>query len=168
MRFLKEVKKMTNQVPRRDFLKSAATAAAVAATSSVFDDVAARANSALPDVNSRIKIQSFNFEGVTLGQSRWGDQYKRGRDFYNGVSNDDILQGFRAEAGLAAPGKTLGGWCEKDSSTVFGQWLSGMSRMHRATGDTEIRDKASYLMTEFAKTVGSDGNSRMDRIPTRN
>jgi hypothetical protein len=156
---------MTNQIPRRNFLKTAATVAAVAATSSVFDSVAARANAALPDVNSRIKIQSFNFDGVTLGQSRWGDQYKRGRDFYNGVSNDDILQGFRSEAGLAAPGKTLGGWCEKNSSTVFGQWLSGMSRMHRATGDTEIRDKASYLMTEFAKTVGSDGNSRMGPYP---
>jgi uncharacterized protein len=149
---------MTAKIPRRDFLKS------VAATS-VLAGVAARATTGRPDVDSRMKIQAFNYEGVRLADSRWGDQYKRGRDFYNSVSNDDILQGFRAEAGLPAPGKPLGGWCEKNSSTVFGQWLSGMSRMHRATGDNEIRDKASYLMTEFAKTVGSDGNCRMGPYP---
>ena len=39
-------------------------------------------------------------------------------------SDDDILCGFRKDAGLPAPGKTLGGWCARDSSTVFGQWLS--------------------------------------------
>lgn len=156
---------MTKKIPRRDFLHSAATAAAAAATTAVFPGVAARARAGLPGAGSRAKIQSFDFEGVRLGASRWGDQYSHGRDFYNGVSNDDILQGFRAEAGLAAPGKTLGGWCERNSSTVFGQWLSGMSRMYRATGDSEIRDKASYLMTEFAKTVGSDGNCRMGPYP---
>ena len=34
----------------------------------------------------------------------------------------------------------------------LGQWLSGMARMYRATGDTEIRDKAVRLFTEWAKT----------------
>jgi hypothetical protein len=87
------------------------------------------------------------------------------REFYFNVSNDDILQGFRAKAGLPAPGKPLGGWCDEDSSTVFGQWLSGMSRMYRATGDQAMRDKAAYLLGEFSQTVGPDGNCRMNVYP---
>jgi uncharacterized protein len=49
----------------------------------------------------------------------------------------------------------------KDSQTVFGQWLSGMSRMYRATGDPELRDKAPYLPAEWAKTIKPDGDCSM-------
>ena len=112
-----------------------------------------------------MKISAFDFEGVCLHASRWNDQYVHAREFYLNVSNDDILQGFRAKAGLPAPGKPLGGWCDEDSSTVFGQWLSGMSRMYRATGDHAMRDKAAYLLDQFSKTVGPDGNCRMDVYP---
>jgi DUF1680 family protein len=62
---------------------------------------------------------------------------------------------------LRAPGKPLGGWCKEDSSSVLGQWLSGMARLYRATGDTAVRDKADRLMTEWAKTVKPDGDCRM-------
>jgi len=48
---------------------------------------------------------------------------------------------------------------------VFGQWLSGMARMYKATGDTAIRDKAVLLMTEWAKTVTPEGDCRMRHYP---
>ena len=111
------------------------------------------------------KIEPFNFRGVRLLKSRWQEQYQSARDFYHGVSDDDILCGFRAAAGLPAPGKTLGGWCEKNSGTVLGQWLSGMSRMYCATGDTAMRDKAVLLMREFAKTVKPDGDCGLRHYP---
>jgi hypothetical protein len=114
---------------------------------------------------SRIKIQPFDFQGVHLGDSRWGKQFQSARDFYLNVSNDDILCGYRRSAGLSAPGQPLGGWCATNSNTVFGQWLSGMSRMYRATGDDAIRDKAVLLAHEWAKAVGADGNSRMGHYP---
>ena len=116
---------------------------------------------AKPAISSRLQIEAFDYQGVKLRDSRWRDQVHVARDYYLGVSNDDILQGFRAQAGLPAPGKPLGGWCAKDSQTVFGQWLSGMSRMYRATGDEALRDKASYLLAEWAKTVRPDGDCGM-------
>ncbi len=149
---------MPDSLPRREFLKTmAATGVLAGVPRSLAGGWAA--------VTPPNKIQTFNYDGVRLGKSRWNDQYLRARDFYFNVSNDDILQGFRAAAGLPAPGKPLGGWCEKDTSVVFGQWLSGMSRMYRATGDTAMRDKATYLLTEFGKTVGPDGNCRMSPYP---
>ena len=144
---------------RRDFLKGLAATGMLAG-------VAVRADTSPSDIDPRvIKISAFDYDGVRLRDSRWNDQYLHAREFYFNVSNDDILQGFRAKAGLPAPGKPLGGWCAEDSSTVFGQWLSGMSRMYSATGDQQIRDKAAYLLDEFSKTVGHDGNCRMNVYP---
>jgi DUF1680 family protein len=109
-----------------------------------------------------VKLQAFDYRGVKLHKSRWLQQAQSARDYYLSVSNDDILQGWRAAAGLPAPGKPLGGWCAKNSDTVFGQWLSGMARMYRATGDAPLREKAAYLLAEWAKTVKPDGDCGMD------
>jgi DUF1680 family protein len=134
---------------RRDWLKSAAAVAGAGLL---------RAQSA----DSRMRIEPFNYRGVRLRPSRWRDQYEAGRDYYLGVSNDDILHGWRAAAGLPAPGKPLGGWCATNSNTVFGQWLSGMSRIYCATGDQPLRDKCAYLLSEWAKTIKPDGDCGMD------
>jgi len=154
-------------MPRRDFLKAAAATSVLAGVGAAARPAAAAAAAlepSAPDI-AHAKIQAFNYDGVTLGPSRWDDQFQNAREFYYNVENDDILHGFRAAANLPAPGKPLGGWCARDSGTVFGQWLSGMSRIYRATGDTQMRDKAVYLLAEYAKTVGPDGNCRMGPYP---
>jgi DUF1680 family protein len=147
---------MDNGVPRRDFLKSIPTAAFVVATAG--DLVADALRSA---DGAQAKLEVFDYRGVRLRDSRWETQYQAGRNFYLALRDEDILCGFRREAGLSAPGHTLGGWCTANSGTVFGQWLSGMSRMYRATGDTAVRDKAISLFTEWTKTIKPDGDSRM-------
>ncbi len=151
---------MAGSMHRREFL--AATAAAGAAY------MAARASRGFfaPAADeSLIKIQTFDYQGVTLGKSFWQKQMQAARDFYFGVSDDDILHGYRLAARMPAPGKVLGGWCERTSDTVFGQWLQGMTRLAQVTGDGALRDKAIGLFTEWAKTIGADGNSRMGHYP---
>src|SRR5262245_26890492 len=153
---------MSTSMPRRDFLKVVPAAAwALAET----------ANGAGPHSSASLrparpfKIEPFDYQGVRLGASRWQRQYQSARDFYFGVSDDDILCGYRRAAGLAAPGKPLGGWCATNSNTVFGQWLSGLSRMARANGDTAMREKAVRLFTEWARTVKPDGDCGMRHYP---
>ncbi len=147
-------------IPRRDFLLAGSAAAAGIAL--------ARASGAIGSEESalRLRIETFDYQGVKLHPSRWQRQYKSARDFYMGVADDDILHGWRAAAGLPAPGKSLGGWCDANSNTVFGQWLQGLSRMGHADDDTAVRDKAIALFTQWAKTVGPDGNCRMGHYPT--
>jgi uncharacterized protein len=152
------------KMARRDFLKGASVAAAVLVPSVGAAALSAKPSARAPTNSSsadRFQIRAFDYQGVKLLDSRWKTQTQTARNYYLNVSNDDILCGFRARAGLPAPGKPLGGWCAKDSQTVFGQWLSGMARMYRATSDTALRDKASYLLTEWAKTVKADGDCRM-------
>jgi hypothetical protein len=146
---------MKTEMPRREFLKAAPLAAlalAQAAEGALSPEVAAPAAD---------KISPFDYTGVRLLESRWQRQFQAARDFWLNLPEDDILHGFRSAAGLLAPGRPMGGWCERDSSTVFGQWLSGMSRIYRATDDTAMRDKAIRLFTEWAKTVKADGDCGM-------
>ena len=140
---------------RRDFLRMAAGLPGVLAIPG------ALGAAALPAAGAAAPLEPFDYRGVRLGPSRWRDQYQQTRDYYFSVSDDDILNGYRAAAGLPAPGKPLGGWCARNSDEVFGQWLSGFSRMYCATGDQAIRDKAALLLAEWGKTFGADGNCRM-------
>ena len=142
---------MKNKMGRRDFLKVAPTAAWVLTQ-------AARGATLQPSSpTSRILLETFDYRGVRLLESPWQKQYQAARDFYFSIPDDDILKGFRESAGLPAPGSHLGGWARRGTGGIFGQWLSGMARMYRATGDTGMRDKAVRLVTEYAKTVKPDG-----------
>jgi hypothetical protein len=150
---------MNTTMPRRDFLK-AAPVAAYAMT-----QMARGAPGESELSPAKAKIELFDYQGVRLHESRWQKQYQAARDFYFGVSDDDILCGYRAAAGFPAPGKPLGGWCRTNSNTVFGQWLSGMSRMSRALDDAAMREKVVRLFTEWAKTVKPDGDCGMRHYP---
>jgi DUF1680 family protein len=150
---------MTTKIPRRDFLKSAPVAAYA------ITQIAGGAMLKAPTASTRIKIEPFDYRGVRLRESRWQKQYQAAREFYFGVSDDDILCGYRSAAGLAAPGKPLGGWCARNSNTVFGQWLSGLSRMACASNNDALREKVVRLFTEWAKTVKPDGNCGMNHYP---
>src|SRR5437764_418030 len=107
--------------PRREFLKTATASLAAAAISTAQEPAS--------PPSSRTVLEPFDYHGVRLLPSRWLDQVQTARNYYFSLTNDDILQGFRAAAGLPAPGTPLGGWCEHDTSPIFGQWLSGMARL---------------------------------------
>lgn len=102
-------------------------------------------------------IHAFNYRGVELLPSRHEAQFRQVRDFYMRLRPNDLLRGFRLKDRDWAPGKDLGGaYSERPLS--FGQWLAGFARIYRATGDTDVRDRAVYLMNEWGKTIGDDGS----------
>ena len=160
---------MDNTMDRREFLGTVAAASVV--FSPLAQGVPAAQNTPAGSVGSKITpkgkivIQPFDYQGIAFGPSRWQQQYQSARDYYLRVPDDDILYGFRRAAGLNAPGKVLGGWANRDSSVIFGQWLQAMARTSRVNNDTELRGKAVKLAYEWAKTIGADGNPRMQHYP---
>jgi DUF1680 family protein len=136
--------RMSEHPSRRDFLGAIGAAAALVQG----------ARAAVPEKTSpykKVAIEPFDYAGVTLRPCMWQRQAAAGRDFYFGLSNDDILHGYRVAAGAAnAPGRALGGWCAQNSNTVFGQWLQSMARMQRAHGDKDLLEKARILVAEYA------------------
>ena len=106
-------------------------------------------------------IETFDYDGVRLLPGRLETQVQLARQVYGSIPNDNILKGFRRDAGLPAPGEDLRGWCKTRSAVIFGQLLSGMARMGRATGDRSLWDKAEALLAGWHATLPPDGNVRM-------
>ena len=106
-------------------------------------------------------LETFDYEGVRLLPSRFLAQVERAREVYGSAPNDDILKGFRLAAGLPAPGGGMRGWCVSTSAVIFGQLLSGLTRLGKATGDAALLDKASTLFHGWRETLPDDGNARM-------
>ncbi len=150
---------MDEKMSRRDFLGTMGSAAAasvvmtpLAQNSATPQDTRAAAAMAKTTPYKKVVLEPFDYAGVTLRQSLWQRQAAAARDYYMSISNDDILHGYRVAAGTAnAPGRALGGWCSPNSNTVFGQWLQSMARMQRAYGDKALLEKASILVSEYAK-----------------
>ncbi|HKX18924.1 MAG TPA: beta-L-arabinofuranosidase domain-containing protein [bacterium] len=110
-----------------------------------------------------VVLDAFDYDGVRLLPGRCADQAARAREVYFSLPDDDILKGFRQRAGLPAPGAGMRGWCAETSSCIFGQLLSGMARLSRATDDTALRDKALALFDGWRTTVapGADAGMRL-------
>jgi DUF1680 family protein len=146
-------------ITRRTFLGAIAAAAPLA------QNISAQTGPAISPYN-KVVLHPFDYSGVTLRASLWQKQASAGRDFYVGLSNDDILHGYRLAAGAAnAPGRALGGWCSPNSNTVFGQWLQSMARMQRAYGDKDLLQKAGTLVDEYAKCWRNLATSRLSHYP---
>jgi uncharacterized protein len=112
-------------------------------------------------MNAKTVLHPFNYDGVRLLPGRMLDQVENARAMYGAIPNDDILHGFRRGTGLPAPGRGMRGWCKETSGVIFGQLLSGMVRMGKATGDGALVEKAALLMEGWARTLPPDGDSGM-------
>ena len=111
-------------------------------------------------------IQPFDYHGVALNDGPLLRQVLEVREFYLGVPNDDYLKPFRQRAGKPAPGTDLGGWYTPGTFHVFGQVLSGLARMHAATGDEACREKLDALIKGWSECIEPDGYFYSTKPPT--
>ena len=114
-------------------------------------------NASGENVQVKMPLTAFDYSGVRLDDGPAKRQFDEVREFYLRIPNDDLLKGFRQRAGLPAPGADLGGWYSADLGNIFGQILSGLSRMYRASGDLACRAKVDTLIAEWGKCIGPDG-----------
>lgn len=123
--------------------------------------VLAGSASAKPKQNDREVLHEFGYEDVSLTSGPLAEHYNWIKAHYLGLDDDRMLKVFRQHAGLPAPGKDMGGWYDADGfvpGLTFGQYISGLSRFGRTTGDNAFHAKAGYLVEEFAKTVAKNPN----------
>jgi DUF1680 family protein len=136
---------MDNGITRRDFL---ADAAAVALATG------ARA-SAYPAASG--PLAEFDYDAVELTGGPLKQQYDRIHAAYLALDNDRLLQVYRERAGLPAPGEPMGGWYGRDGFVPghsLGQYISGLARIGRTTGDADCKTKVAALVEGIAATLG--------------
>ena len=117
-----------------------------------------------PPLGKRL-IEPFDFQGITLDDGPMLAQVRSVLGLYLQIPDDDLLKGFRQRAGKPAPGRDLGGWYGNDTFHVFGQIVSGLARLHAATGDPAARDKVNRLLQEWGNCIEPDGYSFYSRKP---
>jgi DUF1680 family protein len=106
-------------------------------------------------------LKTFDYANVRLLPGRHRDQVEHARAFYGAYPDDNILKGFRRNAGLPAPGEDMGGWCTDTCSEIFGQLLGGLAKLGRATGDVALIEKSRRLFAGWLATLPPDGNPRL-------
>lgn len=153
---------------RRSFLKQAVAGGVLAPLAGGFARGLSSALAPATRAGAATRLQPFDYDGVSLLDGPLRAQFSAMRDYYFAIPDEDALLGFRMRAGQRARGTNLGGWyggdparrtwwSNGDTFNTFGQWLSGMARMSRATGDADVRAKAIHLMTEWAAAIEPDG-----------
>jgi hypothetical protein len=161
---------------RRDFMKKALLGASLGPLGLRSTGAATWADAPESAGAPKIFLEPFNYEGVRLLDGPLKKQYTEARDYFYAIPDRDMLRGFQIRAGLPAYGNNLGGWyggdpglktwySAGDAYNTFGQWLSAMARMSKATGDEAMGTKAAHLMIEWGKTIEDDGYFYYSRRP---
>ncbi|HKO14388.1 MAG TPA: beta-L-arabinofuranosidase domain-containing protein [Acidobacteriaceae bacterium] len=135
-----------HSLSRRQFLAGAAAAAA----STALPAGAASASAAT-------KLQEFDYGTVQLTGGPLKQQYDRVHASYLALDNDRLLKVYRERAGLPAPGAPMAGWYGPDGFVPghsLGQYISGLARIGRTTGDSACHQKVRALVEGYAATMG--------------
>jgi DUF1680 family protein len=141
---------MESGLTRRQFLASAAAATLVG-------------NSSIAStVSSDEPLAEFEYGAVELTGGPLKRQYDRIHAAYLALDNDRLLQVYRERAGLPAPGAPMGGWYDREGFVPghsLGQYISGLARIGKTTGDPACARKVNDLVEGFAATLGPKDQS---------
>jgi hypothetical protein len=136
---------MNGGITRREFLAGAAAVTLAGGERA----------SALPAASD--PLSEFDYDAVELTGGPLKQQYDRIHAAYLALDNDRLLQVYRERAGLPAPGEPMGGWYDRDGFVPghsLGQYISGLARIGRTTGDPACAAKVATLVEGFAATLG--------------
>jgi DUF1680 family protein len=139
---------------RRSFLKTASSVAALSAVRPLVT-LAQSQQASAPE------LREFDYKDVRLTGGPLKEQYDHLHAHYLGLDNDRLLKGYRQHAGLPAPGKDMGGWYDPDGFVPghsLGQYISGLARIGRCTGDPACHQKARELVQGFGAVFEANTN----------
>jgi len=107
-------------------------------------------------------LAEFDYGAVELTGGPLKQHYDRIHAAYLALDNDRLLRVYRERAGLPAPGAPMGGWYGRDGFVpghALGQYISGLARIGRTTGDASCATKVAALVDGFAATLGPKDQS---------
>ena len=152
---------MSGATSRRAFLRNMASAAAAGALAPALRPARARGSAA--DAGTAHfageRLREFDYGSVELTGGPLKSQYDFIHTHYLGLDNDRLLKGYRQHAGLAAPGLDMGGWYGQDGfipGHSLGQYISGLARLGRSTGDAACHEKVAALVDGFGAALAAN------------
>ncbi len=149
---------MNRQTSRRAFLRSVASVTAIGALAPGLRPAQARGEASAAETPhfAGERLREFDYGSVELTGGPLKSQYDFIHAHYLGLDNDRLLKVYRQHAGLAAPGLDMGGWYGEGGfipGHSLGQFISGLARLGRSTGDAACHLKVAALIDGFAAVL---------------
>ena len=115
---------------------------------------------------AKLEIEPFGYRGVSLddGPLRLPGR-RRARRTTCGSPTTTCSRDFACGRASRRRGPTWAAGTPSDVFHVFGQILSGLARLHAATGDPACREKAEALLEGWAECIEPDGYFYYSRKP---
>lgn len=138
------------KISRREFLASTAAAAVGAGLGA----------QVCGESSSKNQFAEFDYGEVQLLEGPLKRQYDRICSSYLALDNDRLLRVYRERAGLPAPGEPMGGWYGRAGFVPghsLGQYISGLARLGKTTGNAACKEKVHLLVDGFAAAVNASG-----------
>lgn len=108
------------------------------------------------------QLRELGYTGaVTLLEGPWRDRVEDAGRTYLDLPVDDVLKGFRRQAGLPAPGHDLTGWAAELTHDTLGQWISGLARLGASLREPAYIERARELAEGWAQTLPPDDDTGM-------
>jgi uncharacterized protein len=151
---------MSSSTSRRKFLRTVAGAAAAGAMGPGLPALAVDRDPAGETAGARAqRLRDFAYGSVELTGGPLKSQYDFIHAHYLGLEDDRLLKPYRQHAGLPAPGLDMGGWYGEGGfipGHALGQYVSGLARFGRATGDPACHAKVTTLIDGFAAALAAN------------
>lgn len=149
-----------NRTPsRRIFLQSAAAGLGALASRNRWARAGTAAVAHPTDSAALEVLHEFPYRDVALTGGPLKTQYDFIHAHYLALDNDRLLQVYREHAGLPAPGLDMGGWYGAGGfipGHSFGQYVSGLARLGRSSGDQACQHKVHTLIDGFATALAAN------------
>lgn len=149
------VEKENSHISRRHFLAGAASAALTSTAASAL--TRSRQTPVTASTKPHSSLEEFPYDAVELTGGPLKVQYDRVHASYLALDNNRLLKVYRERAGMPAPGEPMHGWYGPHGFVPghsLGQYISGISRIGRTTGDKNCQTKVAELVEGFAATMG--------------
>ncbi len=112
------------------------------------------------------RIESFPVSQVRLTDSPFKHAQEMDICYLLGLDPDRLLAPYRKEAGLTPKAPNYGNWENSGlDGHIGGHYLSALSYMYAATGDTEIKARLDYMLDELQTCQEAAGDGYLCGVP---
>jgi uncharacterized protein len=115
------------------------------------------------------KVRPFPMKQVRLGEGPCKVAMEADRQYLHSLPSDRLLHTFRINAGIPSSAQPLGGWeapdCELRGHYAGGHYLSASALMYASTGDEDLKNNATAVVTELGKCQAALKSGYLSAFP---
>lgn len=112
------------------------------------------------------QVQFFPLSQVQLLESPFKNAQELNKKYVMEFQPDRLLAPFLREAGLTPKAESYGNWENTGlDGHIGGHYLSALSLMAASTGDTEIKKRLQYMLSELKRCQDANGNGYIGGVP---